>query len=269
MRHLKIFISWSGNKSREVAKALREWIPMVIQVVEPYVSSEDIYKGERWSHDVSDELEKSYFGIVCVTKENINAPWIQFEAGALSKTIESSRVCPFLFDVKISEVSDPFKQFQATTFKKEDIKKLITSINQVCTTGSLEENRLDTVFEAFWPRLESNLNAIIELYSSNEEVLPTAEHIDISGILEEILDLTRQQHRILNDKQQEPIQPTKGLYISVEDYQNLKSQLNKIVVIHNEKQKAKVSIEPKAITMHLKAVHEHVTGMADKKNKLQ
>lgn len=198
---MKIFISWSGPKSLEIAKILREWIPNVIQVIEPYVSSEDIFKGERWSKDVSTELEAADFGIICVTRDNVSAPWIQFEAGALSKSIENARVCPFLFDVKISEISDPFKQFQATTFKKEDIKKLMLSINQTCPTGSLDPNRLDLVFETWWPSLENKLVGVREAFSSLEEPAPTIDDVKLSNILEEILELSRQQQLILTDKQ--------------------------------------------------------------------
>ena len=48
-RKMKVFISWSGKTSFEVAKVLKEWIPCVIQDIEPYFSSDDIDKGARWS----------------------------------------------------------------------------------------------------------------------------------------------------------------------------------------------------------------------------
>ncbi|EMM7467636.1 TIR domain-containing protein [Klebsiella pneumoniae] len=75
---MNVFISWSGDTSHRVAKVLRDWIPSVIQAVEPYVSSEDIDKGTRWSSDIATELDKSSYGIICLTKQNIHAPWINF-----------------------------------------------------------------------------------------------------------------------------------------------------------------------------------------------
>ena len=125
---MKVFISWSGNKSHRVALVFREWLPSVIQSLEPYVSSEDIDKGARWSSDIAKELENSTFGILCVTKENLNAPWLSFEAGALSKTMDKSFVTPFLFDIKRAEVNGPILQFQSTIFDKEDIKKLLQTL---------------------------------------------------------------------------------------------------------------------------------------------
>jgi len=94
---MKVFLSWSGDLSHKVALTLRDWLPSVIQSIEPYVSSEDIDKGARWSTDIASELADSSYGILCVTKENLHAPWLTFEAGALSKTMDKSYVshcCP-------------------------------------------------------------------------------------------------------------------------------------------------------------------------------
>ena len=91
---MKIFISWSGDTSHKVATILRDWLPSVIQSVEPYVSSEDIDKGTRWATDIAGELDQSAFGVLCVTKDNMNAPWLNFEAGALDKSVDKIKVCP-------------------------------------------------------------------------------------------------------------------------------------------------------------------------------
>ncbi len=82
---MKIFVSWSGDRSQALAQALRDWLPMVLHYAEPRLSQLDIAAGDRWANEVANELEASKFGIICITRENIIAPWILFEAGALAK----------------------------------------------------------------------------------------------------------------------------------------------------------------------------------------
>lgn len=199
---MKIFISWSGHASHRVALVLRDWLPMVIQSVEPYVSSEDIDKGARWSTDIADELHASSYGLVCLTKDNVNAPWINFEAGALGKSIDKSRVSPLLYKLKRSEVTGPVLQFQSTVFEREDILKLLKSINTSCGQDALEDVRLEKSFDVWWPQLESKLSEIPDsVEETHKEVLePKNDQFDqFSELLEEILELSRNNHRILRD----------------------------------------------------------------------
>lgn len=97
---MNVFISFSGDRSKAVAKALHEWIPYVINDVQPWMSEVDIDKGTRWSMDVANQLKEAKMGIICLTPENLDAPWLHFEAGALSKTVEKTYVCPYLFEVE-------------------------------------------------------------------------------------------------------------------------------------------------------------------------
>jgi TIR domain len=94
---MKVFISWSGERSKQVALALRAWLPQVVKVVQPYMSDRDNHAGMRWADKLSDELEAANFGIVCVTPENLNSRWLNFEAGAISKAVDKARVAPVLY----------------------------------------------------------------------------------------------------------------------------------------------------------------------------
>ena len=200
---MKVFISWSGTTSHRVAVILRDWLPSVIQSIEPYVSSEDIDKGTRWATDIAGELHASTYGLICVTADNIKAPWINFEAGALGKSIDKSRVSPFLFRIKRSEVEGPILQFQSTVFERDDVFKLLKSINGACGTDGLEEARLDRSFGVWWPQLEKQLNEIAasaDVFEKDgtKEPQPSVEDTT-SRVLEEILELTRNNHKLLRD----------------------------------------------------------------------
>ena len=83
---MKIFISWSGDQSKKIAEILRKWLPSVIQAAKPYYSPDDIAKGAKWGSEIAQELDASKIGILCPTADNITAPWIMFEAGALCQT---------------------------------------------------------------------------------------------------------------------------------------------------------------------------------------
>jgi len=192
---MKVFLSWSGHKSHQVALVLRDWLPSVIQTIMPYVSSEDIDKGARWSTDIAKELEDSSYGILCVTKENLEAPWLLFEAGALSKMMDKSSVCPFIFDLKRAEVKGPILQFQSTIFEKDDVKKLLLSLNKSCGELSLKEDLLSKSFDVWWPKLEEELNKIQD--EKSESKVEKEENSLKNEILEEILELTRTNQKIL------------------------------------------------------------------------
>jgi len=118
----KVFISWSGELSNKVAEELRKWLPGVLQFVKPYFTPNDIDKGTRWSSEIAGELENSDVGIICLTKDNIERPWILFEAGALSKKINKSNVCTLLFNLEPTDLSGPLASFQSTKFEKADFK---------------------------------------------------------------------------------------------------------------------------------------------------
>jgi hypothetical protein len=180
----------------------RDWLPSVLQTVTPYVSSEDIDKGARWSTDIAKELEASAYGILLVTRENVNAPWLNFEAGALGKAIDKSRVSPFLFGIKRPEIKEgPILQFQSTLFEKQELVKLLNSVNRACEEQALEDSRLEKVFEVWWSSLETDLNKLLS-EPEQEAKPPTEARNDAIGaysdILEELLELVRSQQRLLN-----------------------------------------------------------------------
>jgi hypothetical protein len=197
---MKVFLSWSGNLSHAVASAFRDWLPSVLQFVDPYVSSEDIDKGARWSSDIAQELESSSFGIVILTQENTEAAWIAFEAGALSKALDKSRVSPFLVNLKRSELQGPLVQFQSTVYEQDDVFKLVTSINNsALETEQLEPVRLRRVFDVWWPELEKALDALLAQQSSAQPTKAKKKPGEEGAILEEILELVRSQQRLLAD----------------------------------------------------------------------
>jgi len=185
---MKVFLSWSGERSQAIAEALRDWLPKVIQAVQPWMSAVDIERGARWSSDIATELSQTSFGVLCLTPENLNAAWIHFEAGALSKTLEKSFVCPYLFDLEPADLKGPLVQFNAAKADKEDTRKLVLTINDA-QEAPLPTTTIEESFEVWWPKLEERLNSLPFPQLQVKHERPERE------ILEEILELVREQVR--------------------------------------------------------------------------
>lgn len=154
---MKVFVSWSGEASHDVAKALKDWLPNVIQAVDVFLSSEDIAKGSQWFHELGSVLDESGFGILCLTRDNLSAPWILYEAGALGKRFEQSRVVPLLINLKPAELSGPLAQLNAALLDKDEMSKLVASINAELGAEKLTDKQRDKAFQAWWPDLEQTL----------------------------------------------------------------------------------------------------------------
>lgn len=186
---MQVFLSWSGDRSRLVAETLSDWLSKVIQAVEPWMSV-DIKKGTHWSTEIANRLGDAQVGIVCMTPENLAAPWLLFEAGAISKNT-GAHVCTFLLGLSPADVQPPLGQFQHTICQRDDIRELVRTINlRVESVGekSLPEKTLDQVFEVYWPELDTKLKAILETASTTA---PTTR--SDRAILEEILEILRGQ----------------------------------------------------------------------------
>ncbi|WP_019646121.1 toll/interleukin-1 receptor domain-containing protein [Novispirillum itersonii] len=156
---MKVFISWSGDRSKALATALKELIPLVLQNARPFVSDKDISAGDRWAKTVATELESANFGILCVTPENIKSEWILFEAGALSKSMQDGKVIPLLYDLELRELSGPLSQFQAIKVEEKGLFSVLKAINTVSDTKT-EESNIEKLVPLIWPQLQSKLDSI-------------------------------------------------------------------------------------------------------------
>lgn len=184
---MRVFISWSGESSRQIAEALRWWLPSVIQAIKPYFSPDDITKGSRWSSEIAVELQECKVGLIVLTPKNLDAAWVMFEAGALSKSVATGRVCPMLFGVEPSDVKGPLVQFQATPFAKDEVKKTVKMMNQELGGAGLTGDVLDSVFEMWWPKLDERIASAMAI--EDEEAKPAAR--SDRDMLEEVLARVR------------------------------------------------------------------------------
>ena len=182
-----VFISWSGARSKAVAEALHEWLPAVIQTAKPFMSETDVDKGSRGLYEIVTALDGIKVGISCLTPENVNKPWILYEAGALSKTIDDkTRLCTYLLGgLQAQNIEPPLGMFQHTEARKDETKKLVRAINSSIGEDPVPESTLSTIFEKMWPDLENKIKNMPSLDQAVEAKRQPDE------MLAEILELSR------------------------------------------------------------------------------
>ena len=184
---MKVFISWSGDVSKQLAEALSKWLPRTLQYVKPYFSPDDIEKGAKWDDEISGELKASKVCIVALTPQCLDSKWIMFEAGAISASHDRARICAILFGIEPINVQGPLQRFQATVFSKTDIRRLVETINlNADADRMLAKEVLDDVFEQQWPRLEGSVTKILQAAAS----APATERGERS-LLQEAVSLGR------------------------------------------------------------------------------
>jgi len=184
---MKVFISWSGELSKNIAEVIKTWLPCIIQSVEVFFSPDDIEKGENWNTKVSTELLECKYGIICLTKENVSAPWIHFESGALAKALDS-RVATLMINVTPTDIKGPLSRYQATKLDKDDFFQLIKNINEQLET-QLNIEVLKTLFNTLWDKINNDFKNLLEKY---QDISPKKKKgIKNDEALDEILLLLR------------------------------------------------------------------------------
>ncbi len=184
---MDVFISWSGERSGLVANVLAEWFPKVIQAVRPWLSSESIDPGARWNAEVANALEESNCGVLCLTPENLSAPWMLFEAGALSKAVTSSRVIPYLLGFEPRELQGPLSQFQAVRADESGTVRLVTAVNVAGEIPLLSPELLAEAFRVWWPQIAPEIERLAASIPSDTP----APQRSVESMLGELLELTR------------------------------------------------------------------------------
>jgi len=151
------------------------------------MSETDIQKGSRGLDEIARALADIKVGITCLTPENLQRPWIFFEAGALSKTIgDRARLCTFLIGgLEPQDIVPPLGMFQATKAEKQDTLKLVHTINMAVSDTPIPENDLDELFVAMWPKFERRLATL----PAPEENAPARRTVE--DMVAEILEIVR------------------------------------------------------------------------------
>lgn len=196
---MRVFLCWSGKASLGIATALKEFLGDVIQELKPFLSTESIRKGDRWRSEIAQQLADTDYGVLCLTKDNLQAPWILFEAGALSKNIAKSRVTALLAGIQAADVIEPLSQFQHTGTDHNEILKLLQEMNELLPQERrLDAERLKRSFDQFWPEFEAR---ILEALKPSGLGKAAIKQRGTDEMVAEILVLVREVKRSLEPPQ--------------------------------------------------------------------
>jgi hypothetical protein len=185
---MKVFISWSGKRSKALAALLKEWLPKVIHRCKPWFSAQDIPSGSTWAEEITKNLRNASYGIICLTPENLRSPWLFYEAGALTTKMGKKRaVCPLLLGMNDSELQGPLSLYQARNAVDQDgIFDLIKAINQSDGEAVPDENLKDT-FSKNWDEFAGEVAKIEKIKIPPE---PAVEQKVVPDIL---FDCTKEE----------------------------------------------------------------------------
>ena len=152
MRRIRVFVSWSGKKSNRVAERISKLLPSIIPNVKVFFSA-NMRPGAVWGLELLRAIAKSQYAILCVTRDNLDSPWVNFEAGGIIMAGKRRLVCPLLIDLKPGQLHGPLGLFQARRFNKRDFLDICKILGRMTR---LDAERLRTNYDAIWPQLEKD-----------------------------------------------------------------------------------------------------------------
>jgi hypothetical protein len=188
---MQIFISWSGQISYQLALLLRDLIRLVLPGLEPWVSSEDIVDGSRWSPDLIRILDQTTFGIICADPSNHTSNWLHFELGALAKSIEKWNIKVFLYELKPGELRGPLTLYQPVKIEKREVARLMEDIQANFTQISVTQEEMAANLNKQWPGFytkvaQINVDTTLSSDSQQQENLSEKASLVAMGYIDEV-----------------------------------------------------------------------------------
>lgn len=169
----KIFLSWSKSKSKAYAEIFRDLAINVLGLLSKniFISSQSISNGEDWWIEIKDALESSEFGIVFVTDENYNNPWLNYESGILQARFQKNSLLPISTTgdaKKILQESVPLTKFQFTNAidDKRLMSNLLVNIADRMSID-VDKKNIDSKLNNYWTEYYQKIGGNVRPELSN------------------------------------------------------------------------------------------------------
>jgi hypothetical protein len=186
---IKVFICWSGTRSQLFSKAVEKLLKNVLASDVEISISTKIGKGTEWFDELRNDLNNADCGILCLTPEAIDSPWVHFEAGLLVRELgkvtdpetraeKERRVFPLLYDVEASVLKGPLSSYQSTLASDvDDVLRLVEAIRQFIPEGQKRPSKQQVrkICRSKWEAFQAALESIQKV--ALREILPEFESL--------------------------------------------------------------------------------------------
>lgn len=145
---MKVFISWSGEPSHQVARALRDWIPQVLRSVEPWLASAELKWGQSVAKSIKGDIKSADVILLCLTRQNMLSDWTKIETDVAMGA--GRPIIPICIDFSTFELAGRFAQYQALTLDELGVHRLVTVLNHL-SPEPLETDKVERLLD-IWTR---------------------------------------------------------------------------------------------------------------------
>jgi hypothetical protein len=153
-QRLVVFISFSGERSEQLGNWLVSWIQKLLPEVTVYFSNQyPSAGGGPYIDHIHDYMSEASMAVFCVTAENMNSNWINYELGLASASPKSkSGIRILTIGVKPSDLSKPASLYYAAQFSNAEIEQLLTLMAE---RSNYDVTSFKRTFKSKWRRMES------------------------------------------------------------------------------------------------------------------
>lgn len=168
---MKVFLNWSGEESRRIASLLRDWLPEVINALEPWLAADSFGRENRWLEVNAGPFSEAGMIVACVTTANAGEDWKSLDPSKFELSIaESAPLLVLLLVAGVDAASLRNVPDGASVIRldRSGLKLLAEKLNSLADQPT-DYDVLGRRFEGLWPRLEQCLPTI-EVFPEGDSV---------------------------------------------------------------------------------------------------
>lgn len=156
---MKVFISWSGQQSQDVASLLRDWLPELLPRLEIWLQNKVLGLDDHWLTSMSGGIRASNAVIACVTADSLDSEWQSI--GSLETSDPNSpAVIPWMVGLRIEDAPQALKAFPPYGSAHSEVYRLVNLLNDMSDVAE-DRTLIEQRMTLNWARFEIGLEHIL------------------------------------------------------------------------------------------------------------